>query len=374
MQPTLPIIHKPVLALALTAVLALAGCDRKPMDPKSYLADKKFCLSDSFRAIIGLDTVKVLPLMAEVKLTGRITFDEDRVVRIFPPVAGVVKDVTVSMGDYVEKGRVLALVKSTDIAGYTAQLLTAEANLNIAQKTLQTTEDMYKSGIASERDLGNAKENYRIAAAEVARIRQVVAIFGDSKQEEYAVRAPISGFVVEKHLTEGMILRPDNTDNAFTISDLQDVWVLANVFESDIRHVREGEPVEIVTLAYPDKPMRSTVQRVSSVLDPVSKVNRVRIVLNNHGYLLKPDMFATVTVQYASGTEQRPVIPADAMVFDENKYFVLTYKDNCNINVVPIERHSTIGRNVYLNTPLAAGTAIIGKRQLLVYNALNATR
>lgn len=363
-----------ILLACLPGLAILFGCERKPMDPKSYLAKENFCLSDSFRAIIGLDTVRHIPLMEEVKLTGRITFDEDKVVRIFPPVAGVVKDVTVSMGDYVDKGRVLALVKSTDIAGYTAQLLTAEANQNIAQKTLQTTEDMYKSGIASERDLASAKENYQIAAAEVARIKQVVAIFGDSKQEEYAIRAPISGFVVEKHLTEGMILRPDNTDNAFTISDLQDVWVLANVFESDIRHVREGEPVEIVTLAYPDRIMRGTIQRISSVLDPVSKVNRVRIVLANPGFLLKPDMFATITVLYANGTEKRPAIPTDALVFDENKYFVLTYKGNCNIGVVPVALHGTVGRRMYLDTPIAEGTPIISKRQLLVYNALNTTR
>ncbi|MEJ7684062.1 MAG: efflux RND transporter periplasmic adaptor subunit [Segetibacter sp.] len=85
-------------------------------------------------------------------------------------------------------------------------------------------------------------------------------------------------------------------DNLFTISDLKDVWVMANVFEADIPKVKEGYAVKVTTLAYPDKVFYGRVDRVSEVLDPEDKALKVRVKLENQDMMLKPEMFTRVIV------------------------------------------------------------------------------
>src|SRR5664279_6595542 len=113
---------------------------------------------------------------------------------------------------------------------------------------------------------------------------------------EYIVRSPIDGFVVERQVNNNMMIRSDNATALFTISDLKNVWVMANVYESNITAVRMGDSVNITTLSYPGKIFRGKIDRIMNVLDPSNKVMKLRIVLGNPGYLLKPEMFASVVV------------------------------------------------------------------------------
>src|SRR5579862_4362771 len=112
-----------VLIILFLAVL-IFSCGNPKAEKKT---NGKFCLSDSLLKIIKFDTIKVRPLFKEVRMTGKISFDDDKVVRVFPPVSGLVQDVTVSLGDYVHKGDVLAKIKSSDMASYNSQYRNAIA-------------------------------------------------------------------------------------------------------------------------------------------------------------------------------------------------------------------------------------------------------
>ncbi|MFI5222467.1 MAG: efflux RND transporter periplasmic adaptor subunit, partial [Bacteroidia bacterium] len=176
------------------------GCSHSDTKPE----DAKICLSDSMAKIVTLDTVKKIPIVQEIRLTGKISFNEDKVVRIFPPVGGIVNKLTVSLGDYVKQGQVLAEIRSSDMAGISSQYLTALSNLRMAKKTLDVTEELAKTGVYSQKDYLAAKESYEIALAEVNRTKRVAGIYGDSTSEIYYVRAPISGYIVEKKVSDGM--------------------------------------------------------------------------------------------------------------------------------------------------------------------------
>ncbi|HXA01046.1 MAG TPA: efflux RND transporter periplasmic adaptor subunit, partial [Cytophagaceae bacterium] len=154
------------------------------------------CISDSMLKIISFDTIKLRNLAEETRLTGKISFNEDRVIKLYSPVGGIVEKAMVSLGDYVQKGQALAQIRSSEMAGYTSEYKTALANLRIAKKNMDVTEELARTGVTSQKDYLTAKENYEIALAEVTRTKRVVKIFGDSTLEIYHMSAPITGFIV----------------------------------------------------------------------------------------------------------------------------------------------------------------------------------
>ena len=173
------------------------------------------------------------------------------------------------------------------MAQYSSDLLNAQTNLAIAQKNLEKTDDMFKGGLASVPDTLAAAVQLQQAKAELDRVNRVLKINGGNTQGEFVVRAPISGFIVQKGATNNMTIRGDNSTSLFTISDLKNVWIQANVYESNIALIHQGENVDVTTIAYPGKVFKGKIDKVMNVLDPTSKVMKVRVVLPNPDYLLE---------------------------------------------------------------------------------------
>ena len=208
------------------------------------------------------------------------------------------------------------------MAQYSSDLLNAQTNLAIAEKNLEKTNDMFKSGLASVPDTLAAAVQLQQAKAELDRVNRVLKINGGNTQGEFVVRAPISGFIVQKGATNNMTIRGDNSTSLFTISDLKNVWIQANVYESNISLIHQGENVDVTTIAYPDKVFKGKIDKVMNVLDPTSKVMKVRVVLPNPDYLLKPEMYASITVTEKENKECLSV-PSSAVIFDHSQNFVL---------------------------------------------------
>src|SRR5215467_1013731 len=174
-----------------------------------------FCIPDSLMLNITLDTVKSESVMGDLKLSGKISFNEDNVVKVFPQVSGHVGDVKVSLGDFVHKGQLLATVRSSDMANYFNEYKSAQSELEIAKKNMDVTADMKNSGVSSEKDYLTAQSEYHKALAEFNKVKEVLKIYGggtqvsDSAGSGYKIKAPISGFIVEKNVNTGMELRAD---------------------------------------------------------------------------------------------------------------------------------------------------------------------
>lgn len=313
--------------------------------------------------------VSAAPVTNELNLTGKITFNQDKMVKVYPLVGGHIEAVKADLGSHVEKGQVLAIIRSGDLADLEQQAISARGQLAVAEKNFQVAQDMAQGGLTSQRDLVAAREQLQAAKGEVNRVEERRRIMG-SNGSVYVVKAPVSGFVVEKTAAQGMELRSDDPESLFTISNLDEVWVMANVYESDLSNVQEGNDGIITTLSYPDKVYRGKVDKVFNVLDPDSKTMKVRITLQNPDYRLKPEMFANVQLSYP-GRERRVAIPANAIVFDKNRNFVVFVNTQQQPIVREIDVYKTIGDTTYLSGGLAAGDRIVTKNQLLIYNALS---
>ena len=357
--------QSPLRLAFFTLTIGLVGCQSEATSEKPDAHTKPANLL----AAATFDTARMAPVRNELSLTGKVTVNQDKMVKVFPLVGGHLDAVKTDLGNYVQKGQVLAIMRSGDMADLEQQGVTARGDLAVAEKNLQVADDMTKAGLTSQREFVAAREQLAAAKGEVNRVKERRQILGGSGSI-YVVKAPVSGFIVEKTASPGMELRSDDPENLFTISNLDQVWVMANVYEADVSNVHEGDMATITTLSYPDKKYTGRIDKIFNTLDPDSKTMKVRVTLLNPDYKLKPEMFANVSVTYP-GRDQRIAVPASALVFDKSRNFVVIV----NAKNLPIVREvtvfKTIGQTVYLDGGLAAGDRVITKNQLLVYNALS---
>lgn len=360
---------KKELLISLSVLLFLTACKEKK---EETVQKKSVCITDSLAKIIRIDTAKTTNMQDELTLSGEVSFDDNRVVKVFPFSSGQVSDVRVSLGDKVSRGQVLAVMRSADVAGNYTDLSATKSDLSIAKRQLAQTEYLYKNGISSERDYTEAKENYNKATAANTKIQEQLSINGrgnTSANGQYVIRAPESGYIVEKAVTPGSFIRSDNAASMFTISDMKDVWIWANVFESDISKVKKGYAAKVSTLAYPGKFFTGKVNEVSSVLDPDNKVMKVKIALPNPNMLLKPEMFTSVIITNNEATKS-VTVPASAVIFNDSKNYVVVYQSKCNMQVREVTVIKTVNDVSYISAGLKAGEMLVSKNQLLLYDAL----
>lgn len=356
------------ILLALSAYV-LVGCNNS--DGKAVVK-KEPVISDSLSKMITIDTVRVLPIGDQLKLSGEIGYDENSVVKVFPNSSGQVLKVAVSFGDYVHKGQTLAIIKSADVAGNYSDLASAESDVKIAKRQYDNAKSLYESGISSQREYEEAKENFDKATAVANKIESMIRINGGGHTNAggtYTIVAPANGYIVEKKIADGAFIRSDMADNLFTISELKNVWVWANVYETDIAKVKQGYLAQVTTLAYPDKVFIGTVDKVNDLIDPANKSLRVRISLHNDSLLLKPEMFANVVIVNKEA-KTALAIPSTAVVTDNGRNFAVVYNSNFDVKVKPIQVLKVEGNTTYIADGLEPGEKLISQNQLLVYDAI----
>lgn len=358
-----------ISCIACITIAAMAGSCKNEVPAEG--TGNRFCLSDTMQKKVMVEPVRMENVKNVIPLSGKIEANEDKWVKVYPVVGGIVEKMKVDLGDYVRKGQVLAVIRSSEIADYQGQLSVALSGVKVAEKNLSSVKAMQAAGLAADKDVVAAETDLEKARSDLKRMEQTNAIYGSQANATQTITAPVSGYVIEKNVTDKMQYRVDAGQPFFVIANLEEVWVMANVFESDIAKIKTGYDADISVIAYKDKVFKGKVDRIFSILDPQSRVMKVRIRIPNKDNLLKPEMFAQINIKYDDGGNAMPAIPSAAVIFDKNKDYVLVYKDKCNIETREVEVYETIGNTTYIKSGLAEGDKIISQYQLLVYDALN---
>jgi len=362
--------NKYILILAGFFTIGLIACSEKKEEKVEV---KKFVLSDTMSKMITIDSVSSCFINDEITLNGEISFNENNVNKVYPRSSGQVVESKVTLGDKVQAGQVLAILKSADVAGNYADLSSANSDIIITKRQLDNTEALYKNGIASEKEYTEAKQNYEKALTAKGKIQSIININGGNGSNAggtYNLISPISGYIVEKKVNTGNFIRADMGDYLFTISDLKNVWIQANVYESNISKVHLGDEVSITTVSYPEKIFKGKIDKILNVLDPTNKVMKVRIILSNENYLLKPQMFTRVVV-INKENKQSLCIPNSALIFDHSENFVLVYKGKGIAEIRHVQIINTINDKTYLSGGVGLGEKVVGSDAILIYDALN---
>jgi cobalt-zinc-cadmium efflux system membrane fusion protein len=356
-----------VVGVALLGT-GLQGCKDEVKKPTEET--RKYVIPDSLLKTLEIDTVQQRPLVNTITFTGMVDVNQDKQVNIFPLVSGNAKDIKVQLGDYVNAGQVLGTVTSSEMAGYTNNLAVAQSNVTNTKRQLEASKDLFKSGLASSLDVTTAQTNYDQAVAQLEMAQRVLKINGDNTNGEWVIKAPVSGFIVQKNITNGTAIRSDNGTSIFTISDLKEVWVWANVYESNIQNIHLADEVSVTTLSYPGRIFKGKVDKILNALDPTTKVMKVRVVIPNEKYELKPQMFASIEIANPENKEAL-CVTSKALIYDNSRYYVLVYNGAGDASITPVEILNTQGDKTYVKSGIKEGDKVIATAAILIYGELN---
>jgi len=292
-------------------------------------------------------------LQKEFTLTGKVTADPDKTISYSTLVSGVIVKSYFSLGDRVSKGQTMLDIRSSELSSL-------QSELTIAHRNLQSIEALFESGMATEREVIEARSTYEKLQADLA-------LYGESKGNGiFSIPAHISGYVIGKYGNAGSTVSSES-EPLFSIADLSTVWVVANIYAGNLQFVRQGQSVEISSIAYPKEVFRGKINFISQVFDPEDKALKARIVLPNPGLKLKPEMSVVVKLLNESNAEM-VTIPSEAVIFDRNRYFVVTGKADFSIReIVPYDQHNGM---TYVSEGLKPDDEVVIKNQLLIYNEL----
>jgi len=297
---------------------------------------------------------------SEFSVTGRVSFDEDRVSHLGPRTEGYVKEIRGELGAEVVPGELLAVLESPEVGARRADLSEARMILDIGEENFQREQRLEAQGISSRRELLEAEAELRRAQASVLRATERLTALGASEGEgaDFVIRAPYAGVIVEKHATRGEMMAP--TDRLFTVADLSNLWIELDIYERDLPKVREGQGVTVTTAAYPDRLFEGTIVYLADILDAERRTVHARVEVENRDRLLRPGMFATAGIAVPEGT---PVVavPRDAVQSLEGSDVVWVPGDEpgefVGHRVLPGQE--LVGDRVEILAGLAAGDSLV---------------
>ena len=317
-------------AVSLVLTVFLAGCSPKSDENKA--AGTNVTLTDAQRQHVRLFAVAPASFHKTVDTTGAVDFDNDQSTVVLAPFGGLVTQVLVTLGQHVDKGQALALVNSPDFAvaidAYRKSVVTA-AN---ARRLADLDRDLFAHQGVSAREEQQAETDAANAEADRESARQsLVSLNVDAKtiadaqagrvvHTGSAIRAPISGTVVDKPVAPGQLIQAGTTP-CFTVADLSRVWVVARVFGGDLTNVSVGDSVKVTTGNGPQD-IAGRVDNISAIVDPDTRAVNVRVVVDNPGDLLKKQQYVQVEIQ-SKATSTGILAPVSAVLRDdENLPFV----------------------------------------------------
>ncbi len=317
----------------LLALLAIAGCHTK--DNASGMTSfssrstpsatpQLFTIPAGQMSQVQLVTMTPGTITNTLRLTGAVAYNAFKTTPVITQVGGPVSRIMVVPGDHVQMNQPMLEVSSPDYAQLLDGYLKAADSFRLADKFYERAKDLYAHSAIAQQDLEQAESNRTQAKADLNAAEQGMRILGIKNPEDLAkapssaqipVLAPIAGEVVERLVSPGQVVQTGQTQ-AFTISDLSTVWVLANVYQADLQYVKAGEDVVVQTDAFPDT-FHGKISYVSPALDPNTRTLQARIVVENSGEKLKRDMYCTVTVT-AGVLKNVLAVPNAALLRDDN--------------------------------------------------------
>jgi len=331
--------------LALPPGLACAGCSSGPGEPESKMTSytskesetaELFTVPKDQMAHLQVITVEKTKLQRVLRLTGSVAYNQFKTTPVFPAIGGPVHEILVAPGQSVQVGAPLLTINSPDYALARAAYIKAKEALQLADKILHRAQDLYTHGAISEADLQQAESSRTQAEADMVSSQDALRALGIKDPDSVAkntgkttlqipLLAPVNGEVVERLVGPGQLLQ-NGVTQCFTISDMSQVWVLVNVYQSEMPYVRVGQKVEINTESYPDT-FHGEISYIAPALDPNTRTVQARIVASNPAKKLKKDMYVVASVQ-AGVNPDALTIPDAALLRDtENQPYVYVQTD-----------------------------------------------
>jgi len=326
--------------LSVVALLALAGllvgCKSKhpfePPPPAKVQRDTiEFANHSPELGYLTVEPAEERKVVA-LGLSGRLAWDDDVTVRVFSPVAGRVSEVRANVNSDVKKGDVLASLRSPDYGQAQSDAQKARSDLALAEHSRARLRDLLEHGAAAEKDVEAADADYAKARSEFDRAEaQLQALslgHDDAVPGMYDMRSPVDGTVVERNVSSGQQIRPDQmlanapqfVNPLFVITDPTKLWLFLDVTEADVASLAPNQEVLVHARALPDKVFHAHIETIGGGLDPTTRTIKVRCLLDNSEELLRAEMYVSADV--AAPTAANVDVSTKAVFLKETEHYV----------------------------------------------------
>jgi membrane fusion protein, heavy metal efflux system len=339
-------------ACCLAGCLALAGCKSK-FDPASGEVQQAQVTPTGDAGLISVQDPGQFPLVAasrvdtpsKLDVTGSVFPDIDREVPVISLASGRVVDIRARLDDNVKKGQLLIKVQSPDITNAFDTYLKALNDEQLANKAYLRAQDLFAHGAISQAMLEQAQDTENDAKADLAAAEQQLATLGVDKNHPSSVvnvYAPISGVIVAQNVTNAAAagVTYSGSSTAFTIADLSVVWIICDVYESDLPKVRLGQEAQIRLNAFPGQVFTGRISDIGPVLDPTIRTAKLRIEVPNPG-TFRLGMYVTATL-LSRDTVAHAVVPATAILHLHDRDWVFEPAGNNQFKRVEVTTGDTL--------------------------------
>jgi Cu(I)/Ag(I) efflux system membrane fusion protein len=293
-------------------------------------------------ANVRTDVVGTMIPIKHIRLNGKVQVDERTLASQASHIPGRIEELKVNFtGEHVHKGEILAYV-------YSPELVTAQEELFEAQKIKETQPGLFKAA-------RNKLKSWKLTDVQIDQI-----VSKGTATENFPVRAEVSGYVVEKLVNEGDYLKKGEI--IYRIADLSRLWVLFDIYESDMQWVKEGEDITFRVQSLPGESFSGMISYVDPIIDPVTRVAKARVVVQNKAHQLKPEMFVTGELEASlrEGKSQL-VIPKSAVMWTGKRsvaYVKQSSDRGVNFSMRELVLGPSLGDSYIIKSGLEAGEEI----------------
>src|SRR3954452_3425600 len=368
--------------------------ENSEVSSQSRKGGQNFTPTPSEWATLTIEPVAEKVFRAEHVTEGKVAVDEDRSTPVFSPYAGRGNKLLVRPGDSVKQGQALFVIEGADTVGAQNDFIAAMTGLNKARSALDLAQiqdkrakDLFEGKAVPLKDyqqtqatLIQAQNDLRSSQTALEAARNKLRILGltdeaiSSFQEKGSINpnttifSPITGTVVQRKVGPGQYVNSGASDPVFVIGDLSTVWLTAFVRESDASKISVGQELAVNVLALPGHPLTARINYVAAAIDTATRRLLVRATLDNKEGLLKPEMFANVTI-YSPGDHPAVGVPKQALIYEGNQVRVWVAHDDRSIELRQIKTGLTNGDLVEVEGNLNPGEQIITKGSLFIDRA-----
>jgi RND family efflux transporter MFP subunit len=305
---------------------------------------------------IVLGKVESKSVNAELRFYGNVQVNERRQAYVQARFSGWIRRVYAdATGNFIGKGQPLFTIYSPD-------LVTTEQEYLLAKKNQQTLQSSSVSGVSGGADSLFAAARQRLDQWEVPK-SEIEKLDSTGKViNELTFNSPASGYITQKNVLPNMYVQPETM--LYTIADLSDVWVLAQVFQSDAGRIKPGDPAEVTVDAYPGRAFNGRVDYILPQLDMNTRTLPVRLVFPNPGLKLRPGMYVNVRAKLPMGRQL--VVPASAAFHSGTKNLVFVYSGEGSIEPRAVELGPQVGDEIVVTKGLKAEEQIVTSANFLI--------
>jgi membrane fusion protein, heavy metal efflux system len=282
-------------------------------------------LSDAQLTAVKVESVEERDFPREKEAIGSINFNEDLEVQVFTPYPGRIIGLFAEVGSNVNKGQTLFTIDSPDLLAAESTLIAAAGVLELTTRNLARLKELYTTRAVSQRDYDQGISDQQTAEGNLRAGRDAVRIFGKTDAEinqivadrkadpTLVVSSPIDGLITARNAAPGLFVQPGNAPAPFTVADINTMWMLANVAETDSPAFRVGQPVQVRIDAFPGELFDAKITTLGASVDPNTRRVLVRSEIKDPRHELRSGMFATFTISVGAPVRS-PAVPLNGVV------------------------------------------------------------